>query len=84
MYLRESIIGNFLIEKANERKKGDSFSDLYMSEIPGTSSTKNLKQEKRVSFKKEISQTPNLVGFKLMPGFFMGTPTILNAYMTTK
>lgn len=43
MFLRESIIGNFLIEKANERKKGDSFSDLYQSEIPNTGSVKNLK-----------------------------------------
>ena len=41
--MRETMIGNFLIEKANEKKKGDSFSDLYQSEVNGAGSVKNMK-----------------------------------------
>ena len=33
LILRESIIGNFLMEKANEKKRADSsFSDLFLSD----------------------------------------------------
>ncbi|CDW86155.1 UNKNOWN [Stylonychia lemnae] len=84
LIMRESIIGNFLIDQANNMKessqKDDSFSDFNNEAIQTRDSRKS---EKRVSFKKE-SKTPGLQSIKMFPQLFMGTPTLLNAYFQKK